>query len=99
MSRSFFNFGDKEVKEEKKKEESKTVETEEQNKENIEEMVGKYKNMSKGDLMSSFFQEAQKQKANGTLDVPKLEKAIDNMGSYLNAEQKKNIKELLNKIK
>lgn len=96
MSKSFFNFGDEEVEDEKP-----NIKNDEGSgsKENIEDMVGKYKNMSKGDLMSTFFQEAQKQKQNGTLDVGKLEKTIDGMGSYLTAEQKKNIKELLNKIK
>ena len=96
MSKSFFDFGNKQVNDEIKKEQQKAKD---EKKENMEDMVCKYKNMSKGDLMSNFFSEAQKQKQNGTLDVAKLEKTIDGMGSYLTAEQKKNIKELLNKIR
>ncbi|MDD4816116.1 MAG: hypothetical protein PHQ62_03170 [Clostridia bacterium] len=102
MSKSFFDYGDTKVKEDsnsKHQKQDNAQKSSDDNNKNIEDMVGKYKNMSKNDLMSSFFQEAQKQKQNGTLDVAKLEKAIDNMGSYLSAEQKKNIKELLNKIK
>ena len=69
-----------------------------QEQEKIEDLVGKYQNMPRDELMQNFYAEVAKQKANGTFNLANLEQSIDSLDAFLNPEQKKNIKELLKNL-
>ena len=80
------------------KEEPKTPKIPPQEQEKIEDIVGKYQNMPRDELMQNFYAEVAKQKANGTFNLNALEASIDSLDAFLNPEQKKNIKELLKNL-
>ena len=80
------------------KEESKTPKIPPQEQEKIEDIVGKYQNMPRDELMQNFYAEVAKQKTNGTFNLNALEASIDSLDAFLNPEQKKNIKELLKNL-
>lgn len=62
------------------------------------EMLNKYKNMDKNQLLSQLYSEVNRQKANGTFDPKKLEQAVDKMGSYLSPQQRQNIKSMIKSL-
>ena len=69
-----------------------------QEKENLEQLAQKYQNMSRDELMQTFYAEVAKQKTQGTFNLDHLQQSIDNLDAFLNPEQKKNIKELLKNL-
>lgn len=99
MSKSFFDFGDTYLQEERQKKVEDFVKRSTDENIDIESMINKYSNMSQQDLMATFYEEVNKQKKNGTFNVKNLQEAVNNLSPYLNPTQMKNIKELLNKVK
>lgn len=67
--------------------------------ENIKKTFEKYEHMDQNQLYQQLFQEASKLKSSGQFNYESLHNSIQNMGAYLNPEQKQNMLNLLEKLK
>lgn len=100
MKKSLFEFAQNNpsrIDETKKPEPPKMQKLE--NKEDLENILNKYQNMPREDLLNQLHKEVLTQKQNGTFDIAKLENTLNSLDAFLSTEQKNNIKELLNQIK
>lgn len=73
---------------------SSTINTEQ----DLQTLLEQYQKMPQDELMKNFYQQVAMQKQNGTFDLAKLESALNGLDAFLLPEQKKNIKEILNKL-
>ena len=63
-----------------------------------EDILNKYKNMNKNDLMSNLLTEAMKLKKEGKLDSKSLNTLKSTLSPFLNSEQKEMLNNLINTI-
>lgn len=80
------------------KNESKTVNNEEQSKK-VEEIYDKFKDKNEDELMSELLNNVAKQKQDGTFNYNSIAETVEKLSPFLNADQKLKIKEILQKIK
>ena len=89
MAKNLFDYAG-EVKDEK-------VET--TSEEFIKDKVEKYSKMSQGEMLSTLLREVENAKAQGTFDYSKISSSLELIDQYLTPEQKKNLENLLGKIR
>ncbi|MGN0960851.1 MAG: hypothetical protein ACI4PF_01475 [Christensenellales bacterium] len=65
----------------------------------LEEMINKYSNYGKDQLMSEFLKLTLKKKKNGELKASDLERVKNTLSPMLNEEQKNNLNQILEMVK
>ena len=65
---------------------------------NLEELMEKYKGLSKQELMQEFLKESKKQKQNGELDKNKIENIKKTLTPFLDNNQQQNLQNLMDLI-
>lgn len=79
------------------KEEQTTNKT--SNKDDLQDIYNRYKDMSQDDLSKELFSEVARQKSQGTFDYDRLNIMIDSIRPSLTCEQYENMKRILESIK
>ncbi len=65
----------------------------------IEELIGKFQNMSEAELITEVFKIINEKKRNGTFDPNEIEKLAEMIKPLLNEEQRQKMEQLINLIK
>lgn len=105
MSKNLFEFSKEQINQKEEKTTEELLKTfEEKSKKtdnasaNAQDILNKYSTMNKNELLNQLHMQVKEQKNNGTFDPEKLYEILENVGNFLSAEQKQNIKNMIDNL-